>query len=76
MPKKKPVKKETILILGAHSDDFVIGAGGTMAKYTQEGKKIISVVFSYGEKSHPWLKEDVVQKMRSEEAAKASKLLR
>jgi N-acetylglucosamine malate deacetylase 1 len=68
-------KKECILVLGAHSDDFVIGAGGTIAKYAQEGKKIVSVVFSYGEKSHPWLKENVVQKFRAKEAFAASELL-
>lgn len=68
-------KKETIVIFGAHSDDFVIGAGGTIAKYSKEGKKIISIVFSYGERSHPWLKEDVLQEMRSKEAHNASKLL-
>ena len=67
--------KETILVFGSHSDDFVIGAGGTIAKFVQEGKKVISVVFSYGEKSHPWLKEKVVQKFRSQEAFEASKLL-
>lgn len=69
------VKKEVILVLGAHSDDFVIGAGGTIAKYAQEGKKIISVVFSYGESSHPWLKESVVKKFRSKETFSASKIL-
>ncbi|MBR9683212.1 PIG-L family deacetylase [Candidatus Woesearchaeota archaeon] len=76
MSPKKKAQKETILVFGAHSDDFVIGAGGTIAKYTQEGKKVVSVVFSYGEKSHPWLKGEVVQKMRSKEATEASKLLR
>jgi len=72
---KKRGKKETILVLGAHSDDFVIGAGGTIAKYVKEGKKVVSVVFSYGEKSHPWMKEKVVQKFRSEEASRASSIL-
>ncbi|MEK6845367.1 MAG: PIG-L family deacetylase, partial [Nanoarchaeota archaeon] len=42
---------ETVVVFGAHSDDFVIGAGGTIAKYQQEGKKILAVVFSYGESS-------------------------
>jgi len=51
---KKEGKNETILVFSAHSDDFVIGAGGTIAKYTEEGKKVIAVVFSYGERSHPW----------------------
>ncbi len=72
---KNNPKMETIVVCSAHSDDFVIGAGGTIAEYTSLGKKVIVLVFSYGEKSHPWLKEDIVQKMRSEEAFEASKIL-
>ncbi|MBI2146806.1 PIG-L family deacetylase [Candidatus Woesearchaeota archaeon] len=68
-------RPESILVLSAHSDDFVLGAGGTIARYAQEGKKVYCVVFSYGEKSHPWLKEHVVQKMRAQEAFNASKVL-
>ena len=68
-------KKETIIILGAHSDDFVLGAGGTVAQYAREGKKVISIVFSYGEKSHPWLKEEIIKKRRAEETFKASMIL-
>lgn len=68
-------KKETIVVLSAHSDDYVLGAGGMIAKYTQQGKNVLAVVFSYGEKSHPWLKPKVVQNMRWQEARAASKLL-
>jgi len=76
MPKlKQKSHSENIIVCSAHSDDFVIGAGGTIARYTAEGKKVIVLVFSYGEKSHPWLKEDIVQKMRSDEAFEASKIL-
>ncbi len=71
----KPKKKETIIVFGAHTDDFVIGAGGTIASYTKAGKKVLCLVFSYGEKSHPWIKEHVVQKFRSEEALQASEML-
>lgn len=67
--------KETIIVLSAHSDDFVIGAGGTIANYSLEGKKIIAIIFSYGESSHPWLKQSEVQKMRSKETLEAGKLL-
>jgi len=67
--------KDSILVFSAHSDDFVIGAGGTIAKYAKEGRKVTAVVFSYGEKSHPWLKEEVVKKMRSEETFVASREL-
>ncbi|MBU0456871.1 MAG: PIG-L deacetylase family protein [Nanoarchaeota archaeon] len=73
--KKREQKSESILVFGAHSDDFVIGAGGTVAKYSKEGKNVIAIAFSFGEKSHAWLKESVVQKMRAEEAFEASDLL-
>ena len=68
-------KKEFIVVFSAHSDDFVLGAGGTIAKYVQEGKKVTAVIFSQGEKSHPWLKAGVVKKVRCKEAVEAAKLL-
>ena len=66
---------DTTLIFSAHSDDWTLGAGGTVAKYVQEGKKVIVVIFSYGEKSHPWLKHKVVKDMRFQETIEASKIL-
>lgn len=69
-------KKETIIVFSAHSDDFVIGAGGTIANYAQAGKKVIAIVLSYGEKSHPWLKQKIVKIMRAKETFEASKLLK
>jgi len=68
--------KETIIVFGAHSDDFVIGAGGTIAQYTQEKKKVLCIVFSYGEKSHVWLQQKIIKKVREKEAIKAGKILR
>lgn len=68
-------KKDNILIFSAHSDDFVLGAGGAIAKYRKEGKKVRVIIFSYGEKSHPWLKVHITKKMRAEEAFQASKVL-
>ena len=73
--KKVSKVKENVLVLGAHSDDFVLGAGATIAKYVKEGKKVTCIIFSYGEMSHPWLKEEEVQKMRIEEAHQAAKVL-
>ena len=71
----KKSKKETVLVFSAHTDDFVLGAGGTIAKYVQEGKKVIAVVFSLGEGSHPWLKKNVIQGKREKETVEASKPL-
>lgn len=67
--------EETILMLSAHSDDFVLGAGGTHAKYAQEGKHVVAIVFSYGEASHPWLKKHVTMEMRMRETEEAVKVL-
>ncbi len=66
---------ETILLLCAHSDDEVLGAGGTIAKFCKEGKRIVNVIFSYGEKSHPWLRKDAITKIRIQEAKEADVLL-
>ncbi|MEM3127023.1 MAG: PIG-L deacetylase family protein [Candidatus Woesearchaeota archaeon] len=66
---------ETILLLCAHSDDEVLGAGGTIAKLAKEGKKVVNVIFSYGEKSHPWLKTEAIKKIREKEAKEADKLI-
>lgn len=68
-------KSETILAIGAHNDDHVIGAGGTLAKYALEGNRIRTVVFSYGSLSHPHFKPKLVLTQRKEEAKKADELL-
>ncbi len=66
---------ETIIVMSAHSDDFVIGAGGTIANYIKEGKRVLAIVYSYGAKSHPWIKESEVKKFRELETYDASKIL-
>lgn len=38
----------TVLVLVAHSDDEVLGCGGAIAKYAEEGEDVISVIFSDG----------------------------
>ncbi len=68
-------KKETIIVFSAHSDDYVLGAGGTIAHYTDEGKEVIAIIFSYGEKSHPWLRARYTKEMRAKEAYEAGKIL-
>ncbi len=66
---------ETILIFCAHSDDSEVGMGGTIAKYIDEGKKITTITFSYGEKSTPHLREEVVKQARIKETEKVDKFL-
>ncbi len=68
-------KKETFVVFGSHSDDLEVGMGATIAKYKQEGKEVIGVVFSSGEKSSPWLKKEVVTESRREEAKKIGEFI-
>ena len=60
--------KEVILAFGAHSDDLEIGMGAAIAKFAKDGKEIIGVIFSSGEKSSPWLKKKYLVESRREEA--------
>lgn len=72
----KTIKQnENILIFSAHSDDFVLGAGGTILDYTKQGKNVTVIVFSYGEKALPWLKEQIAQKVRLQETLEASEMI-
>jgi N-acetylglucosamine malate deacetylase 1 len=80
MPEKnqeasKDTSKDPVIVLCAHSDDQVLFIGGTMAKYANEGRDVYCVVFSYGEKSHPWLQKREAAKMRVEESFEAGKIL-
>jgi LmbE family N-acetylglucosaminyl deacetylase len=66
---------QEILVVCAHSDDQIIGPGGTIAKYAEEGYTIRTVIFSYGVLSHPHLKENVIADVRKKEALKADKII-
>ena len=68
-------KNDAVLIFCAHNDDHIIGAGGTIAQYTKNNTDVITVVFSYGEATHPWLKKKEAIKMRVEESQKADSLI-
>ncbi len=67
--------RETILFICAHNDDQIIGGGGTFAKYAHEGKHVKTVIFSYGEKSHPHLKPHIIIRTRIKEAKVSERIL-
>jgi len=68
-------KKEKILIICAHPDDETIGCGGTISKYSLQGKHVETIIMSYGEGSHPWLQKKKLQDIRVNEANNAGKIL-
>ncbi|MCF7871402.1 PIG-L family deacetylase [Candidatus Woesearchaeota archaeon] len=77
-PQKKPKetqKKKTILIICAHSDDQILGAGGTIKKYNEKGYEAHTIIFSYGELSHFHLKKDYVKEMRIKESEEAENII-
>lgn len=64
-----------ILVIVAHSDDQVLGPGGTVAKYAAQGAHIQTIIFSYGELSHPHYKQEAIRKIRQDESDKADVIL-
>lgn len=70
------MSKGNILVVCAHNDDQIIGVGGTLAKYAIEGMDVTTVIYSYGEKSHPWLKKHITKDMRKREAEKSNEIMK
>lgn len=71
----KKKNDENILVIGAHNDDYIIGAGGTLAKYIKEGKEVFSIIFSYGEKGLPQLKRKYSVTTRVKESKASDKII-
>ncbi|MDD3175293.1 MAG: PIG-L family deacetylase [Candidatus Nanoarchaeia archaeon] len=68
-------KNEYIFVVVAHSDDQIFGPGGTLIKYASEGKKIKTIIFSYGVLANPHYKKDVIRKIRYDESTEADKFI-
>jgi LmbE family N-acetylglucosaminyl deacetylase len=53
----------TVLVLAPHTDDGEFGCGGTVAKYVQDGARVVYVAFSAAEQSVlPGLPRDILRK--------------
>ena len=68
-------KRASIVVIAAHSDDQILGPGGTLIKYAREGKTVYAIIFSFGELSHPWIKPIHITKKRILESKKADKII-
>ncbi len=66
---------KSILVFCAHSDDQIIGAGGSLAKYAEQGYAIYTYIMSYGEKSHPHLQKSIIANKRLKESYEANKVI-
>lgn len=69
------VDENSVLIICAHSDDQIFGPGGTAAKYAKEGKKVYTIILSYGEVSHFWIQKHHAITTRVQEALEVDKVV-
>jgi 4-oxalomesaconate hydratase len=69
------VSAPTILYVGAHDVDFIVRAGGTLAKYARAGSRVVAVSLSMGERQESerlWREspgitiEEVIERCRAE----------
>jgi len=66
-----------VMVVTAHPDDAEFGAAGTVVRWVGEGKSVVYVVCSSGEKgtSDPNMKPEDLAKIREQEQLAAAKLL-
>ena len=66
-----------VLVVTPHPDDAEFGVAGTVAKWTQEGKQVVYVVCTNGNKgtSDPDVKPDELAKIRQNEQRAAAEIL-
>jgi len=64
----------TVIVLAPHPDDEMIGMGGTIALLAEQEERVVVVVFSGGEATHVWQKQEAIRTTRMRECLKAAKL--
>ncbi len=66
-----------VMVIAAHPDDSEFGAGGTVARWTREGRKVVYVVCTSGDKgtSDPDLTPEALKAVREREQREAAKVL-
>ena len=64
-----------IVVFTAHPADSIIGAGGTLARYAQEGHTVVDVCATIGQALRPDMNPDDVGRIREKERTSAAKIL-
>jgi len=74
---RENVAKQTVMVIVAHPDDAEFMAGGTVAKWAGEGKELIYVVCTEGDKGSddPTLRSRDVAAIRKVEQERAAEIL-
>jgi len=64
-----------VLAIGCHPDDLEIGCGGTLAKYTKLGHKVIMCHVANGNRGHAVIMPEQLRTLRTVEAEKSGKVI-
>ncbi|MGH3190179.1 MAG: PIG-L deacetylase family protein [Streptosporangiaceae bacterium] len=75
LPAAYPLAWRSAVVIAAHPDDEVLGAGGMMAMLAAAGARLRLIAVTDGEASHPGTDSDVIARTRIAESAAALDLL-
>ena len=75
LPAVDPLDWPSVVLVAAHPDDEVLGAGGTMAMLAAAGTRLRLIAVTDGEASHPAADPEVIARVRTEESAAARDVL-
>lgn len=71
------MEQQTAMVIGAHPDDPDFGSGGTVGKWNKEGKKVVYVICTNGNKgsSDPNMTSERLTEIRTKEQLAAATIL-
>ena len=75
LPVADPLDWPSVMIVAAHPDDELPGAGGVMAMLAAAGTRLRLIAVTDGEASHPAVDPEVIGRVRTEESAAAREVL-
>jgi LmbE family N-acetylglucosaminyl deacetylase len=71
LPAADPRAWDSVVVVAAHPDDEVLGAGGTMALLAGTGARLRLIAVTDGEASHPGADPEAIARTRTAESAAA-----